>query len=175
VSRSRFAISAPLALALLATGCGYHVAGKADLLPKEIRTIAVPSFGNVTTRYKLTDRIPAAITREFLTRTRYRVVADPSGADAVLTGAVVNFFSYPTVFDPNTGRAAGVQMSVFLQVQLQDQKTGKLLFQRPNMEFKQRYEISVDQLAYFEESDVALTRLSQEVARTLVSAILENF
>jgi hypothetical protein len=43
------------------------------------------------------------------------------------------------------------------------------------MEFRQRYEISVDQLAYFEESDVALARLSQDVARTLVSSILENF
>jgi hypothetical protein len=172
---NRFACVLVLGAALLSPACGYHVAGKTDLLPKEIKTIAIPAFGNVTTRYKLTDRIPAALTREFLSRTRYRVIADPNEADAVLSGAIVNFFSYPTVFDPNTGRAAGVQMSVFLQVQLQDRKTGAMLFQRPNMEFKQRYEISVDQVAYFEESDVALARLSQEVARTLVSAILENF
>ena len=43
------------------------------------------------------------------------------------------------------------------------------------MEFRERYEISVDQKAYFEESDPALERLSRNVARTLVSAILENF
>jgi outer membrane lipopolysaccharide assembly protein LptE/RlpB len=165
-----------LSLTLLAlAGCGYHVGGKADLLPKDIKVIAIPAFGNVTTRYKLTDKLPAAITREFLTRTRYHVVANPEEADAILQGAVVNYFSSSTVFDPQTGRASGVQMSVFLQVTLQDRKTGAILFQRPNMEFRQRYEISVDQLAYFEESDVALARLSHEVARTLVSSILENF
>jgi hypothetical protein len=173
VTARRYAL---LALPLfLFGGCGYHVAGRADLLPKEIKVIAIPAFENVTTRHKLTDRLPAAITREFLTRTRYQVVANPEEADAILYGAIVNYFSSSTVFDPQTGRASGVQMSVFLQVRLQDRKTGAILFQRPNMEFRQRYEISVDQLAYFEESDVALARLSQDVARTLVSSILENF
>jgi hypothetical protein len=156
-------------------GCGYRVGGRADLLPKEIKVIAIPAFENVTTRHKLTDKLPGAITREFLTRTRYQVVANPEEADAILYGAIVNYFSSSTVFDPQTGRASGVQLSVFLQLRLQDRKTGEILFQRPNMEFRQRYEISVDQLAYFEESDVALARLSQDVARTLVSSILENF
>jgi hypothetical protein len=40
----------------------------------------------------------------------------------------------------------------------------------------QRYEISVTfPKAYFEESDAALDRLSRDVARDLVSSILENF
>jgi outer membrane lipopolysaccharide assembly protein LptE/RlpB len=168
-------IAAAAALAALLTGCGYHVAGHADLLPKKIKTIAIPAFGNTTIRYKLTERLPAAITREFLSRTRYQVVADPNEADAILQGAVVNYFSYPTTFDPKTGRAAGVQMSVFLQIRLVDRESGAVLFSRPNMEVRQRYEISADQVAYFEESDIALERLSKDVARQLVSAILENF
>jgi hypothetical protein len=43
------------------------------------------------------------------------------------------------------------------------------------MDFRQRYEIAVDQTAYFEESDVALDRLSRDVARALVSSVLEAF
>jgi hypothetical protein len=43
------------------------------------------------------------------------------------------------------------------------------------MEFKQRYEIAVDQKAYLDESDVALDRLSRDVARTVVSSVLEAF
>lgn len=162
-------------LAVFLAGCGYHVAGRADLLPKKIKTIAIPSFGNLTTRYRLSERLPAALTREFLSRTRYRIVADPNEADAILSGAVVNYMSYPTVFDPNTGRAASVQMSVILQVTLTDRATGAVLFSRPNFEARERYEISVDQRAYFEESDAALDRLSRDVARSVVSAILENF
>jgi hypothetical protein len=43
------------------------------------------------------------------------------------------------------------------------------------MEFRQRYEIAIDQTQYFEESDIALERLSRDVARTLVSSVLEAF
>src|SRR5579872_1036272 len=77
------------ALLLLAlTGCGYHAAGHTDLIPKTIKTICIPAFTNSTTRYKLSDRIPGAITQEFNARTRYHVVSDCSHADAELRGSV---------------------------------------------------------------------------------------
>jgi hypothetical protein len=164
-----------LALTSLLTGCGYHVGGKSDLLPKTIQTIAIPPFGNVTGRYKLPDRLAGALTREFIARTRYHIIADPAQADAVLSGALVNYTSFPTIFDPATGRAAGVQIQVGLQLTLSERATGKLLFHRPNYAFRERYEASVDQAQYFEESDQALERLSRDVARTVLSSILEAF
>lgn len=177
--RSPFAVCLPafvfclLLLALLS--CGYHVAGQADLMPKNIKSIAIPAFGNLTTRYKLPDLLTAAIAREFISRTRYQVVADSNNADAVLSGTVTNLYTYPTVFDPKTGRASGVQVIVVLRVTLRDRATGAALFNRPQLMFRQNYEISVDPKAYFDESDVAMARLSQDVARSVVSAILENF
>lgn len=166
-----FAASASLA----AAGCGYHVAGKANLMPKSIKTIAIPEWGNVTRRYKLSEGLSAAITREFISRTHYHIVTDPTQADAVLTGAVINFFSYPTIFDPVTGRASGVEAIVVMQVKLTERLDNKVLFERPNFEARERYEISVDPRAYFEESDVAMQRLSRDVARSVVSGVLENF
>lgn len=166
---------APLAAAaLFLAGCGYRVAGHSDLLPSTIHTIAIPAFGNATTRYRLSERLPGAITREFITRTRYRIVPDPRDADAILEGTVLNYVSYPVVFDPVTSRASVVQMYVTMRIELRD-KAGKVLFSRPGMEMKQRYEISVDPKAYFEESDAALDRMSHDVALNIVSAILENF
>jgi hypothetical protein len=156
-------------------GCGYRVAGRADLLPRNIHTIAVPAFTNTTVRYKLSDLLAGAITREFLSRTRYQVVDDPSQADAILRGTVVNYISYPTILDPSTGRASAVQMSVMLDITLRERATGAVLFSRSRMDVRERYEISVDQRAYFEESDSALERLSRDVARTVVSAVLEKF
>lgn len=163
------------ALAAFTSGCGYHVSGHADLMPEDIKVIAVPAFGNATTRYTLTQRLPVAITREFISRTRYKVVAEPEGADAVLEGTVTNYFSYPTVFDPGTGRASGVQLILVLDIRLRDRRKGNVLFERPAMQIQNRYEISADQVAYFEESDAALERTSRDVARSVVSAILENF
>jgi hypothetical protein len=160
---------------LWSLSCGYRVSGKADLLPNRIKTIAIPAFANATTRYKLSDRITHAVTREFIGRTRYRIVADPNEADAVLTGAVVNYAVYPTVFDPFTNRATGVQTLVVLQVTLSDRENGQVLFARPNLEIRERYELSVDPKEYFDESGMAMERLSRDVARSMVSAILENF
>jgi outer membrane lipopolysaccharide assembly protein LptE/RlpB len=161
-------------LAVALTGCGYHLSGHGDLLPKNIKTIAVPAFGNVTIRYKLADRLATQVTREFIERTHYAVVADPNQADATLTGAVVNFVSYPTTYDPATSRASGVQAIVYLQLLLMD-KTGKVLFNRPGMEIRERYQISVDPATYFDESGPAMDRLARDVARSVVSAVLENF
>ena len=163
------------AAALAVSGCGYHVGGKAELLPATIRTIAIPAFGNVTTRYKLTEMLPSAIGREFISRTRYRVVADPNEADAILSGAVTNFMLSPGIYDQKTGRAAGIQVMVFLNIKLVERTTGKVLYQRQGMEVRQRYEVAVQQEQYFDESSVALQRLSLEVGRQVVSSVLEAF
>jgi hypothetical protein len=162
-------------IAGLGGGCGYHTSGHADLLPRTIHTIAIPAFTNITARYKLTEQLPAAITREFIARTRYRIVPSVDDCDAVLTGAVVGYSSYPTTYDPVTGRASAVNLSVQLDVTLRERATGAVLFSRQRMEYRERYEISVDPSAYFDESDAALGRLSRDVARAVVSAVLERF
>ncbi len=161
--------------ALAITSCGYHVSGHADLVPKEIKTICIPAFGNGTTRYTLTDRLPEALAREFISRTRYQIINNMDQADAILRGNVINFYSYPTVFDPNTQRASTVQVIVIMSVTLTERTTGKVIYTRPAFDWKQQYEISADARSFFDESDVALTRLSRDVARMLVSGILENF
>jgi outer membrane lipopolysaccharide assembly protein LptE/RlpB len=163
------------AAAFLCAGCGYHLAGRSDVIPKTAKTIAIPAFSNATTRYKLTERLPTALTREFLARTKYRVVTDQNQADILLQGSVNNYMSYPVVFDPTTGRAAGLQVSVFVSVRLVERASGKVLFTRDNLELRERYEVSIDQRAYFDESETAMDRIGTALARSLVSAILEAF
>ena len=165
----KFALAAAL---LGCCSCGYHVAGHTDLLPQTIRTIAIPAFTNATTRYKLTDHLPEALSREFIARTRYKIVADPNQADAVLRGTVTNYIAGATIVVQN---ATAVDVHVYLQVSLIERATGKVLFTRPSMEVRERYEVSVDPNQYFEESDAALDRVSHTVAQNLVSAILANF
>ena len=160
---------------ILATACGYHTAGKADRLPPGIRSIAVPAFDNLTTRYRLTQWMPEALAREFLSRTRYQVGAAPEEADAVLRGAIISQQVSPLIFDPSSGRASMVQLFVRMQIRLEDRRTGKMIYRNDSMEYRARYEIAVDQRAYFDESDAALERLSREVARSVVSRIVEDF
>jgi hypothetical protein len=156
--------------------CGYHLAGQANLVPKTVHTIALPAFGNNTVRYKLSDLLPEDISRELISRTRYQIVNDPTQADAVLRGTVINYIAYPTLIDQGTGRTSGLGINVRLEVSLVERSTGKVIFSRPNFEAHERYELSVtNNIQYFDESGAALQRLSKDVARDLVTSILDNF
>ncbi|MCU1339227.1 MAG: hypothetical protein JWO19_4808 [Bryobacterales bacterium] len=165
----------PSLLPLLLVSCGYRFAATDNVLPKTIRTVSIPAFTNLTARYKLTDQLPEAISREFITRTRYRMASDPNTADAVLRGTVINYSFYPTIYDPQTQRAAFAELHVTLSVTLTERATGKVLFSRPNFDVRETYQISRDATQYFEESEPALRRAGQQVARSIVSAVLENF
>lgn len=156
-----------------AGGCGYQTGGKGETLPATLHTIAIPAFRNITTKYKLTVMLPQDIGREFTSRTRYRIVADPKDADAVLEGSINRYYTSPTVYDPATSRSSGVQVMVWLTITLKERATGKELFKRTNFDVKERYEITGDQQTYLDESDAALGRLSRSVARQTVSSILE--
>jgi len=161
--------------ALSAFSCGYHVAGKSDVMPQTIQAIAVVPFGNRTIKYQLARDLPADISREFISRSRYKIVTDPNAADAVLSGDVVNFYAGAIVVDQVSGRATVMQASAFLKVTLTERATGKVLFSRPLFEARERYEISVSPQTYFDEGGAGMARLSKDVARDVVTSILENF
>ena len=155
--------------------CGYHVGGKADLMPKSIQTISLPVFGNFTTRYKLSDTLPRYIAREFTTRTRFRIEPNPSVADAVLNATITSVAALPAVYDPTSGKATSVRVTVFLTLNLLERKTGRVLYSQPALGFSQNYDIAVDPHQFFDESDPAFDRLSRDLAHTVVSGVLENF
>src|SRR5215471_20079774 len=85
--------------------CGYHTAGHANLLPSDLRTIAVPAFVNQTQTYKIEQTLTAAVVQEFTTRTKYHITADARSADAVLHGTVLSTYTTPLTYDTTTGRA----------------------------------------------------------------------
>jgi hypothetical protein len=157
----------------LLAGCGYHTAGQANLLPKTIRTIGVPAFTNSTTRYKLSDWLPEAISKEFIAHSRFRVV-NASNADAILRGSVLAYTSNAVLFT-QAGIATSVEIHVALQVTLTERATGKVLFTRPRIDITENYEVPQQQRQYFDESDAALSRVSERVARQVVSAIVNDF
>jgi hypothetical protein len=163
------------AFAVALACCGYHTAGHADLMPKSIHSVCIPAFKNASSRYKLTDHLPEAMAREFISRTRYQIVSDCSQADAVLNGSVINYFANQTVVPVSIGRAVAADVHVILTITFIERATGKPLYNNANFSVNERYEISTDPTAYFEESDAALNRVAVQVSRQVVSAILNKF
>jgi outer membrane lipopolysaccharide assembly protein LptE/RlpB len=161
-------------LALLLVGCGYHPAGKASLIPTDIKTIAIPTFVNQTQTYHVESTLTQAVVREFNTRTHYRIVSDPDGADAVLRGTVLSTQLAPLTYDSNTGRASSALVTVNMKVVLTG-KDGKVLYQNSNYVYREQYQVSRELSSFFEEESPAVDRLSRDFARTLVSNVLEMY
>jgi hypothetical protein len=160
---------------LLVSSCGYHTGARGDLVPKNIQTIAVMPFRNLSTRYRLSDAFQQAISREFIARTRFQIVRNRENADAILDGTINQVLAGPMVFDPATGKATIVSISVYLQLSLTERATGKVIYRRPLFEVHNNYEIALNANQYFDESSLALQRVSADLARNVVSGIMENF
>jgi hypothetical protein len=155
--------------------CGYQVAGRGNRLPPDIKTIAVPVFVNQSSTFRIEEKLAAAITHEFIERTKFRITPNPSGADAVLKGTVKNVRSGVITFDLNTGRASSLQIQVIADVKLEDLHSKKVVYANPNFVFREEYQVSQTTSGLFQEDQAALDRLSRDVARTLVTEVLENF
>ena len=163
-------------LVLSAAGCGYRMANRAvPGLPRTIRSIAVPTFQNETFRFKIEQTLTAAVIRELLTRTSYRVQSQEEGSDALLRGVVTAIYSSPIVFDPNSGRTTEVLITVSMRVTLEDAASHQVLYEANDLVFREPYQVSADPTTYFGEDQVALERLSRRVAASLVSTLIGNF
>lgn len=155
--------------------CGYKLAGKADALPPTVNIIAIPAFENRTPWMRVEQKLTAAVMEEFVARSRYRIVGRADAGDAVLTGIVQSVEGAPVIFDPDTGRATHVLITVRVAVSLRDRHSQQALYEQPQFVFREQYEITSDLGSFFEERGPALDRLARDFAATLVSAILENF
>ena len=155
--------------------CGYHVAGQATRITPDVKTIAVPAFKNLSTTFRIEQQVTSAVTRELLERTHYRIVPNPADADAVLQGTIKEVRARAMTFDINTGLATSLQVQVTADVKLEDVHSHKLLFANSNYLFREEYQVSENAATLFEEDKPALERLSHDLARTLVTDILENF
>lgn len=159
----------------LLVGCGYHVAGRGSRLPEGWKTVAVPALVNKTLRYRIEQRLTEAVVREFLARTKYRIVADAASADAVVRGEVSSIESTAVLFDTVTGRATTVLVTVRVKVRLEDVQTGRVVWQNDEYLFREEYEVSTDVASFFDEQNPALERLAGDFAAAFVAAVLENF
>jgi outer membrane lipopolysaccharide assembly protein LptE/RlpB len=166
---------AVLIVATLIAGCGYHVAGRASQLPSDWKTIAVPAFKNDTTQYRIEQRFTEAVIREFISRTKYRVIQDEAAADGVLHGEILTVETSPMLFNSTTGQVTTMLVTVRAKVQLLDNHSKNPVYHNDEMVFRDEYQISSDVQSFFEEKSPALERMAHDFAAKLVSNVLDNF
>jgi outer membrane lipopolysaccharide assembly protein LptE/RlpB len=163
-----------------AGGCGYHVAGHDNALPKSIHVISVTAMENKTSSYRIEQKLTAATAHEFLARTQYKVISNAADGDAVLRGKVLSLEAVPLIFDTTTGRATTMLITIKCGVVLTETATSKVLYHNENFVFRNEYEISTNLdpnnlKSFFEEQDPAVDRIARDFASRLVAAVIENY
>lgn len=178
-----------VSVAIFLSACGYRVGGVSSNLPPGIKVIAVPALENKTNRYRVDQLMTQALIREFLARTKYRIVSSEDSADAVLRGEITSLESVPVVFNTSaqssttttstattsTAQATTMLVSVHMRVWLEERDTKKILYRNDNYLFREPYEISTNPSTFFDEQGPALDRMARDFASRLVSDVVENF
>ncbi|HQR44729.1 MAG TPA: LptE family protein [Thermoanaerobaculia bacterium] len=163
------------AAAALLGGCGYSLVGTGKgTLPEAVRTVWVPAFVNDTPVVGMEQRLTTAVLRELSARGRLRPAPSLEQADAVLSGRITAYSLQPVRFDAQ-GRALEYQVMITARLTLTDRKTEKTLFDDPAFLFRQPYNVPVTDSSYFNPELLAIDRMSQPFARSVVATILEGF
>jgi hypothetical protein len=133
-------------------------------------TIAVPTFSNRTTTYRVEQRITDAVRQELIKRTRYKVVPEETG-DVVMAGEVLSFIAVPIIFNQQ-GRGSSYSLLVDMSVRLTESSTGKVLFQNDRWTFREVFELAQNSSDFVPEDTPAVERLARRFASTLVASML---
>ena len=163
-----------LMLLVAALGCGYRLSGTTSVLPEHIKSFHIPPFENFTARPEIEQRVTEAVARELTRRgRRYRIVADPTAADAILSGAVSSYQTNAVQFT-SEGRSSRVEATIRLQATLRESATDQVLWSQGGLVFRQQYDVPPEG-EYFDQESLALDGLAAGAAEALISSIFEGF
>jgi hypothetical protein len=180
-SFSRRAFLGSLALAAASTGCGYALAGRGSFLPQNIRTVAIPQIENRTNVTQIEQIVTERIRNEFIGRGKYQVITDRAGADAVLLGTITSIFLQPTALS-NQQITSRYMFTLTMSVQFTDARTNEVIWSNDALVFREEYDLTtagsgntLNGAEFIDQERSSFERISQDLARTVVTAILEAF
>ena len=140
----------------------------------------MPLFENNTTVFEIEQSLTQQVRSEFIGRGRYRVVADETGVDALLTGTISRVTIAPASFTAQQ-QASRYIFTVQANIEFRDLTTDEVLWENPSLSFSDEYDVAsgaggpIDANLFFGQQSNAVQRVARDFASTVVSSILEAF
>ena len=167
-------------LAAACSGCGYALAGRGSFLPTYIRTVGIPPIENKTTFYRVEQVLTEKVRAEFIGRGKYKVVPDNTGADAMLTAEISSFTLQPVGLN-ETQLASRYLFTIVIKAQFTDVRTSDVLWSNLQLIFREEYDLgaqsngTIQGQTFLDTEATSFDRISNDIARSVVTAILEAF
>jgi hypothetical protein len=168
------------AWALASSGCGYALAGRGSFLPVTIRTVGIPKLENRSTFFQVEDIITEKIRAEFIGRGKYAVTPEAVGADAVLSGEVLSISVTPVGINESQ-LASRYLFTVAMRMAFTEVRSQDVLWSNDSLIFRGEYELATRNTenirgdSFLDQERSSMDRIATDVARTVVTAILEAF
>lgn len=168
-------------VAIMMSGCGYALAGRGSFLPADIRVVGIPLLENRTPIQRIDQAITEKVRTEFISRGKYQIVSGTGGAHAVLSGAILSFVSQPVGLDQQLASASRYRFTVTMRVQFTDSRNSEVLWSNEALTFSEEYDVrtrsgtQLEPTVLIEQEGPAVDRLATDLARYVVSSILEAF
>ena len=169
-----------LVLAAVSNSCGYALAGRGSFLPDYIRIIGIPQLVNNTTFFQVEQVLTEKIRTEFIGRGNYTVIPDTTGADAVLSGNVTSLSVQPVGFTDQQ-LASRYLFTLTMNVAFTDTRTNMVLWSNDSVAFSSEYELqtrgntAIEGAAFLDQERSSFDRIATDIARSVVTAIVEAF
>jgi hypothetical protein len=179
-SRRSWALGLAAALAaFVLPGCGYALAGRGSFLPAYIRTVGIPQIENKTTFYRTEQVLTQKVREEFIGRGKYLIQPDSNGADALLTAELTSIIVQPAALTQGQ-LASRYLFTVTMNAKFTDVRTSEVLWSNDQLVFREEYELSTGSsevvgATFLDTQATAFDRISADIARTVVTAIVEAF
>jgi len=169
-----------IVLVLTLPGCGYSLAGRGSFLPSDIQAVGIPQLVNRTPFYDVEQILTEKVRAEFIGRGKYRILPEATGVDAVLTGEVLSIYVQPVGFTDQQ-LASRYMFTLQMKVAFTDSRNGQVLWSNDALTFREEYELAtrgnaaIGGAEFLDQERSAFDRIASDIARTVVTAILEAF
>jgi outer membrane lipopolysaccharide assembly protein LptE/RlpB len=161
---------AAVALLVLAAGCGYSWRGN---LPAHIKTVGVPVFTNRTQWPNVEAALTAAVANAFAADGRLKVV-DPSQADAILEGEIINYQVVVLAYDSNANPQQ-YRLFVTVSIRFRDVRRGIILFEERGLQERVDYLAAPVVANTIALQDAAIVPVAQIIGRDIVARAVDPF
>ena len=161
-----------LVVALLLSGCGYHLAGYGSTLPSHIRAISIPVLKNSSSEPNIQRDATDAIRRAFISDGRLKVT-DTSKADLLMRGTLTNYQLRGVSFSSEDSAEEYI-VRLGIQVEAYDRIKKRIIFSQKfttQWDYRSTSNVVDSEL----EKYTALKEAYDDLADKLVSITIEQF
>jgi hypothetical protein len=164
------------------SGCGYALAGRGSFLPADLQTVGIPLIQNRTPVLQIEQPITERVREEFIGRGKYGVFPTETGVDAVLTAEITSMSVQPVGFNEQQ-LGSRYLITMTFRGTFTDVRSGEVLWSNDALIFRSEYElntrsqggINLATSSFVDQEKGSIDRIARDVARSMVTAILEAF